>query len=408
MKLWPLLAVVLSAGALLLLETGVQGPVSAQDLITVQGQVVNGTQGATVAPGLPVFLHAFEEGTGSVSSLETTTDDSGGFIFEDVAATGDLGYAVTTEYAGMRYSTLIGPEDLAGTVELLVYETTRDVSVIEVEHQAFIITSVDEREQQIQAAEFVSLTNVSDRTLLPDLSNVGPGQFSFLRFSLPPGVSDFDIQSDLVGGEVIPVGTGFALTSPVTPGEHNLSFSFKFPYQGGTFSYQQNLPQGAKLYQVLIPQRLSGIQVSQLKPVSPLDVEGSVYQVWEGQDFTTGQGLTVELVNLPQPGRLARSLDLITGESFWHIAIPTALGMALALVLLYALVRSPRAADIAVPVVRTPHANGGPDPRQALIRAIAALDEEFQQGQVPEAEYQSRRARLKEQISASSTSGHEP
>ncbi len=409
MKRCPLFLGVLLMGLALVINVGTPGPASAQESITVRGRVVNGTEGGAVAPGMLVFLHAFQQDSSSVSSLETITDDSGGFRFDNVAHTGDVGYAITMDYAGMRYSTLIGPEDLSGTVELLVYETTQDVSVIEVDHQALIITDVNEKEQQIEAVEFVSLTNRSDRTLLPDLSNVGPGQFSFLRFSLPPEITDFDIQSDLVGGEVIPVGTGFALSSPVVPGEHNLSFSFKFPYESGTFSYQQNLPQGAVVYQVLIPQRLGQMQVSNLEPMPPLDVEGAVYQVWEGSDFAPGQGLTVELTNLPQPGLLTRFAGWVTSEGFWHIAIPFALGTSLALVLLYALVWSTRVATVSMPLNGTQHTNGSSArrEREALVHAIAALDEKFQQGQIPEAEYQAQRAQLKEQISAASAPGSE-
>ena len=178
MKLVTFLLGALAVGLALLVSAGTPTPVNAQDPVTLQGQVVNGTRGATVAPDLTVFLHSFQKDSNEVSSLETTTDDSGGFRFDNVEPTGDIGYALTMDYAGMRYSTLIGPEDLTGTVELLVYETTQDVSVIQVDQQALIITNVDEKEQQLEAAEFVSLTNVSDRTLLPDLSNVGPGQFS--------------------------------------------------------------------------------------------------------------------------------------------------------------------------------------------------------------------------------------
>ena len=403
MKLASFLPATLVIGLVFLVSAGTPTPVNAQELVTVQGQVVNGTQGATVAPDLTVFLHAFQQDSNEVSSLETTTDDSGGFRFDNVEPAGDIGYALTMDYAGMRYSTLIGPEDLTGTVELLVYETTQDVSVVQVDQQALIITNVDEKEQQIEAAEFVSLTNVSDRTLLPDLSNVGPGQFSFLRFSLPPGVSDFDIQSDLVGGEVIPVGTGFALTSPVAPGEHNLNFTFKFPYAGGTFSYQQNLPQGATLYQVLIPQRLGQIQVLDLQSMPSLEVEGSVYRVWEGRDFAPSQGLTLELTGLPQPGLLTRFGRQVTSESFWFLAIPIGLGTSLSLVLLYALVRSPRVAVVDGPASGSQHTNGSSAHREALIRAVAALDDKFERGQMSEPEHQSQRAILKDRISAVST-----
>ena len=172
-------------------------------------------------------------------------------------------------------------------------------------HQALILTEVDPHEQMITAAIFVNLSNESDRTLLPDLTNVGPGRFSFLRFSLPPLAEELDVQSDLIGGQIIPTGSGFAMTAPVTPGEHNISYSFRFPYQGNALSYKQSLLQGADVFQVLIPQRLSEIQVGTLEPMhGSLNAAGAFYLVWERADLAPGQGVEVELANLPRSNPL--------------------------------------------------------------------------------------------------------
>lgn len=373
------------------------GPLQGQELITVRGQLVNGTQGAVVSPGTTVMLHAFAPGVQGMATTETTTDQSGGFRFEDVTPNGDIGYAISTEYAGMPYTTLIGPQDVESLIELVVYETTQDLSVIVVQHHALIISDVSQEDRQIGAVEFISLTNTSDRTLLPDLSKVGQGQFSFMRFSLPAGATDFDIQSDLVGGEVIPVGTGFGLTTPVTPGEHSLNFSFKFPYTGDSFSYRQSLLQGADTYQVLIPRRFSQIQVGNLESRPDLEVEDLVYRVWEGQNFAPGQGLTIELTNLPQPSLLARLGRQVAGGEFWLLAIPISLGAVLALVLLYTGFRAPRMAT-ASGAEGLPRSGGNAPGRQALIRQIAVLDQRFQSGQVPQEDYQFQRTALKKRI----------
>jgi hypothetical protein len=382
----------------LALEAAGTSPVNAQELATLRGRAVNGTEGATIAPGLPVFLHVFNQQGSGVSSMETTTDDAGGFQFDEVSTTEEAAYAVTMDYAGMRYSTLLGPEDLAAPVELTVYEATQDLSVVEVEHQALVITGINEIDQQIEAVEFVSLVNRSDRTLVPDLSNVRQGAFSFLRFSLPPQATGLDLQSDLMGGEIIPVGTGFAVIAPVAPGEHDISFSFQFPYQGSAFAYQQNLPQGVEVYQVLIPERLGQIQVSGLQSSPPLDVEGSNYRVWEAQDFAPGEGLMVELTNLPQPSLLARLGKSVTDGTFWHITIPATLGAALALVLLYAGFKAPREAPASAMAGGQLQHNGDSRHREALVRAVAALDKKFQQGQMPQSEYEAQRQQLKARL----------
>jgi hypothetical protein len=369
--------------------------------------LVNGTAGGKIAAGLPVALHSFGGPAGSVTTVETTTEESGAFRFDTIAPDGDIGYALTTEYAGMRYSMLIGSEGLTEIIEFLVYESTQDLAVIQVKHHALVITSVNEAEQLIEAVESISLANISDRTLVPDLSRVGQGQFSFLRFSLPPRASGFDIQSDLVGGEVIPVGTGFGLTSPVTPGDHNLRFSFSFPYQGNAFAYQQSLLQGADIYQVLVPERLGQLEVSSLEAIAGVEVEGSLYRVWQGQDFAPGQGLAVELTNLPQPSGWERLGRSVSSAGFWIVAIPVVLGAVLLAVLLYGGFGLRRPAIVDGLEVRLP-TNGNWARRESLVREVAALDEKFLRGQVPDAEYQAQRVQLKTRILAAARPSEGP
>jgi len=378
-----------------------------QETVTLTGQVVNRTEGATLEPGLQVTLHSFSQSTGVFLSQDAATGESGRFSFPDVELLPEGGYAITTDYANTRYSTLFRPEDLAKPVELVVYETTQDISIIRVVHQALILTEVDPGEQMITAAIFVNLSNESDRTLLPDLTNVGPGRFSFLRFSLPPLAVELDVQSNLLGGEIIATGSGFALTAPVTPGEHNISYSFRFPYQGNALSYKQSLLQGADVFQVLIPQRLAEIQVETLDPVPPLTADGAFYQVWERADLAPGQGVEVGLVNLPQANLLSRWGRTATEAAFWQVALPATLAVVLAGLLIFGGVRGgvlrlPQAfagdavatgslASEPMPPFRGPAPSG----RARLIGEIATLDDGFQKGEIDQATYASRRADLK-------------
>ena len=367
-----------------------------QQAVTLAGQVVNRTHGATLEPGLQVTLHSFSQSSGVFFSQDTATDDSGNFLFPNVEVLEEGGYAVTTDYADTRYSTLFRPEDLDRPVELVVYETTQDISIIRVVHQALILTEVDPHEQMITAAIFVNLSNESDRTLLPDLTNVGPGRFSFLRFSLPPLAEELDVQSDLIGGQIIPTGSGFAMTAPVTPGEHNISYSFRFPYQGNALSYKQSLLQGADVFQVLIPQRLSGIRVGTLEPLPDINAAGASYLVWERAELAPGQGVEVELANLPRSNPLSRWVRTATGAAFWQVALPATLAVVLAGLLIYGgVLRLPRAVsgDAVAPGGVSPEP--APPARARLIGDIAALDDEFQKGEIDQAAYASRRAELK-------------
>ena len=147
---------------------------------------------------------------------------------------------------------------------------------------------------------------------------------------LPPQAKGLDVQSDLLGGEIIPTGSGFALTAPVPPGDHNISFTFSFPYQGDAIAYRQSLLQGAEVYQVLVPDRLSQIQVGSLESMPPLEVGEVSYRVWEGGGFAPGQGVEVRLTNLPEPSLLVRLGKSVTRGTFWRVAIPVMLGVVLA------------------------------------------------------------------------------
>jgi hypothetical protein len=157
-----------------------------------------------------------------------------------------------------------------------------------------------------------------------------------------------DVQSDLPAGQIVSIGTGFAITAPILPGEHSLSFSYRFPYRGDGVSYRQSFVQGARLYQVLVPEALRQVEVvapintelSALQPTPPVDLNGALYRVWEVRDSPPGQGLALELRNLPRPSLLDRIEKSVSDGSFWKVSIPGFLGAALAVLLLYGASRS--------------------------------------------------------------------
>jgi hypothetical protein len=367
---------------------------------TVRGVAVNRTGGGAAPAGLPITLHSIDRVAGRVATIEATTGPDGGFRFENVAILDDGSYALVMDFDGMRYSSMLQPEELSNSrsepVALTVYETTRDVSVVQVQRQAMIIADVNQGDRQITALEFLSITNAGDRTLLPELTNItNPNEISFLRFSLPPEATDLDVQSNLSGGDIITIGTGFAITSPVIPGDYRINYSYKFPYENDAVTFQQRLIQGALVYQVLAPKRLEGIQVAPLEAMPDIDVNGMVYRVWESRDLPPRQGVTLELSQLPQPSLLSRMERAVTDGGLWQTAIPIVLGIALAAVLIYAWFRGPRVATVPEgPVTYT----GAQFRRQALIQSIAALDNRFEQSRLPEAEYRSHRERLLDQI----------
>ena len=318
-------------------------PLNAQssETMAITGVLINGTPEGPVPGGVTVLLHLF--GAGSVDTFEATTDASGAFRFDGVPSPPEGGSAaVAAAYGETRYSRAVSPDELSQPLILTVYEFTRDVGVVATTEQSIIVAGVDAATRRIAAVQLFTLENRSDTTLVPDLSAPPMiGQFSFLRFSLPAGATDLDVSTNLVGGEVIPVGTGFAITAPVPPGRHQVSFTFTVPYRGDALAWRDNTLQGAGLLQLLIPGEFGAIAVSGLPTDDAITIGEVSYRAWRAEDLPPGAGVDLTLSGLPEPSWLTRLGNPLSEARFWYGAVPTLLAVALAGLLVWGVWRRP-------------------------------------------------------------------
>jgi hypothetical protein len=315
------------------------------DTISVTGTVVSGTQGVDAPAGVTVLLHRFGAGAGSIETYEQTTDADGAFRFDDVPAVaeGDS-IALAVDYGETRYTEVLSQSDLAEPVALTVYEFTRDVGVVTTTEQSIIVAGIASATRRMAAVQLFTLENRSDTTLVPDLSAPPMiGQFSFLRFSLPAAATDLDVSTNLVGGEVIPVGTGFAITAPVPPGRHQVSFTFTVPYEGNEIGWRDNTLQGAESLQLLIPTEFGNIGVAGLTPGDGFSVGEVTYRVWSTENLAPGAGVSITLSGLPQPTWIDRVGNPLSEARFWFGALPVMVGIALAGLLGWGIWRRPTA-----------------------------------------------------------------
>lgn len=309
----------------------------------VSGRLVNGTAAGSAPAGTTVLLHIFGAAAGSVDTFEAVADAGGEFRFDSVPTPPAGGSAaLAAVYGGTRYSRALSPAELSQPLTLTVYEATRDVGVVATAEQSIVVAGIDAATRRIAAVQLFTLENRSDTTLVPDLSAPPMiGQFSFLRFSLPPGASGLDVSTDLVGGEVIPVGTGFALTAPVPPGRHQVSFTFTVPYAGDALAWRDNTLQGAEALRLLIPADFGAIGVAGLPAAAPLTVGDITYRAWQVDGLAPGAGLNLTLAGLPQPSWLTRLGSPIAEVRFWYRAVPALVVVALAGLLAWGIWRRP-------------------------------------------------------------------
>lgn len=386
-----LLVAVLSAWPLLTHEALAQ-----EQPRSVEGQVVNGTSGGAAVPGLKVVFH--QEGQDFHQDLEATTDAQGRFRFDDVQYRPDLFYGVSVNYQGALYGQDL---DLASgppaPVSLTVFEATDSDDVLSAASVSLLLADVDRVAQRVWALEIARIVNSSDRTYVP-----GPEPMKLLRFGLPQGAGDLQVDTSLPGAEVMQVDRGFALITSVPPGEHEVMYAYTFPYSGSAVSISKALLYGAGYFRALAPRESMSIASIQTDKQDVVDIGGRSYQVIEASDLPRDFRLTLDLSGLPEASlmdRLRHQLNQLRGIPYEYAA-PAALGLVAAGVIGFALWRRAserRRAALASDASQTPD-----DERQVILRMLHDLDRSFEAGMVSEKEYHQKRALLRAQLAARS------
>ena len=372
---------------------------------TITGQVVNGTAGGPDPADLEVTLHVIGN-SGEVDIFTTTTDGDGRFRFQYTGTGGDATYALTTSYQDVSYSRNLVSPALAGPVVLTVYETTDDVGVIQVDANVLLIRGADEDKSSLVAFEVLSLVNGGDRTFVPDLAQ--PANMNFLRFSIPTGTRGLEVSSDLPGGQIVTVGSGFALTAPVTPGPHQVAYTYRVSYSGTGVRLSHSFPMGAETFRFLIADTFGSLRDSDiLVSLPPTDEAGKLYRVWGANGLEPGERVNLEIGDLPQPGTLQRLENSLTDGPYLKIGIPSAVGFVLAALLIYGVVfrRLAKATASGTGPELRPGAQVADWPespldvdRRVLVEGIARLDDLYEQGGLAQSDYDQRRQELKARL----------
>jgi hypothetical protein len=373
--------------ALLLLSAPGITPTAAQQTVSIGGTLRNGTADAGFDPTtVPITLRILE-GVVEMELRTTIPRADGLFEFEEVPFNAGRIYFLTAEYQGVVYSDTLGSSEGITPAELTVFEASTDFNVLTVTSHTLIITGADSTLGIAEILERISFVNLTDRTLVPDLS--APGMPDFLRFALPPDSHNLDVRSDLVGGEVLEVDRGFAVTTPVPPSDtngHQMEFIYRAPYEGSTLDLGRTLRFGADTLRVVVAAEVATALSSQLADLGTTTVEGRKLQLLEGAGFTQGELLELQLVGLPEPTFLDRFRN---DASDWYtdFGVPGFLTISLGGVLVITLIRR-----------RSSGPPGGEMERRGLVDKIVSLDASHRTGSTSKKRYAAHRQALKDQL----------
>lgn len=392
-----LAAAVLAAAVLAAFPAGVDAQSPTGNVIaspeTVTGVVRNGTAGAPAPIGLWVTLR-YQLESGELVEHDTLTQADGSFTFTGLPPQGRPGFEVRTEYLNVEYASRALGEPLMGPLELTVHEITTDFGVLSLVDDTLAVTGADGQARQFAVLEAVKLRNTSDRTFRADTLTDGP--MSMVRFSLPDGASDLEVEASLPGGHVLQVDRGFALTVPVPPGDHDILYVYRVPYDGAVKQYTPNFPMGADAYRVMVIKGLAEGSGPGMRNADDITIGGTEYQVLEAGPLAPGMRAAVRLSELPQPTLLQRAENAVRSDGFRRGALPGAVGLVLVLAVGVVLLRRRNPVGRSIVITVDSEKKSRPPTHAELVAMIARLDAEFEAGEVDEEDFERRRAQLVE------------
>ncbi len=333
-----LLPLAVIAAALLLLASAAHAQ-SAEE-IRIAGRVVHGVEGADFDPAQARVTLNVLEGVASFAQRSATPGPNGAFELEAPFSPAHT-YFFTVEYQGAAYSVTRGAASLSDPLVITVYDSTHDASAIGIDSYTVIVAGADPEEGFVEILERAIVRNNSNRTLIPDSNAEGPAMMSFLRFALPPNAYNLDVRSNLVGGQVLEVDRGFALTTPILPtiGEpHQFEFVYRLDYGAPNIDVSRTMRFGADSFRFVAPANVASLASPRLDDLGAANLDGRLLRLLEGQNIEPAEFIELAVSGLPTQSGLDRAL---ADAGVWYVryAVPGAVALAASALLLIAATR---------------------------------------------------------------------
>ena len=410
--MWVLLSAFLVAIAASAIVTESHSRTLAQSTVAVtqvSGIVVNGTAGSIPPTGATVVLFVIENSTGTALERRTTTvANDGMFAFQQVTAGPDIAYRVAAE--GKEYSPFVDilPNVSTSNITLTTWDFTHDPAILRIGQYSVIAATIHRRERRIVFLGSLNVRNSADVIWVPKPPEAGLTGPDLFRFNLPEGYENLSVETDLPEGNILEIGTGFALTTPVPPGQHSLIMSYSVVYEEEALSIPFRLAHGADNFRFLLPTDSGRITGNGLTFVGALEVptgEQSIsFDAYEGSGYQPGAALNITITELPGPTLVERSLDWLQGSEY-VVGLGIAVGVLLVGLIAFAVLRlraqpKPLLDAVQFPntVTAVPDSDNPPptteDNSQEIIAQLAALEDEREEGTISENAYIEQRERL--------------
>jgi mono/diheme cytochrome c family protein len=358
----------------------------------VSGQLTNGTPGGVLPTGLKAVLHSLDSQFND-QPYETDIAADGSFSFSDVSLQADRNYIVTVLYQGRTFASEFKAPDAGATslqLPVNIYEITDDVTVIQITGWVVQVTAF---EGALRIAQVISFSNSSDRAYSTDqLAN--DDRYASVQVKVPPGAQLLSVAPDDQRYIISEDGTAVIDTAPILPAEeHIVQVVYSLPYSG-EIELQHPLGYGLQgPARLLVTPDTIEVSSALLAPLGPQALRDQTYQGY-GATLTLTANDTLRYTlrgTISEGGAPARGEAIVTTNSLLPV-----------LLILVGVIAITAAGFISL-ISRTKVKSVGSESQilmDGLIRQIAELDELYEAGDLDQAAYQKRRAKLKARLAA--------
>lgn len=378
---------------------------TAQETGVLLGRVVNGSAGGVAVADVPVTLLPVTN-TGPGQRQSTTTGSDGRFRFDGLSTGAGSYFVVWAEFEGARYQQ--GPFQFAPgatelPVELAVYLPTETDPGIRLTRQVVVIVP-SPAQRQLNVVTLVDVDNPSP------YAYIGPQvgqQRQTLRFGFPAGSRGLQVIEGIQVNAVARTADGFADTLPVRPGQTTIVFQYLVDYLDNGLLFRLPTYHPTQELSILLAEGDWTLTADRLRRGGMVEQGGQRFQSYTATSLEPGQEIRAVIQG---QGLTSQAL---ANQTLFTVAVGGAIAVVTVVAVATPLVRRRRSRADARPRPRTvlasqsvqapPRGEAPPsltiepraEERDALIAAIADLDDRHEAGELSDEEWARLRAAKK-------------
>jgi hypothetical protein len=271
----------------------------------LSGRVVNGSTDSSALTGVAVSVSLFD-GPNKKLAATVTTDESGAYHVEGLQAGTGAIYVASVSYQGETYSSEPASvaDDGQAHADVTVFDAGSARDALTVQRLSIVLAGIDRQTGLLSIVESYHLSNSSTKAYVGDAFT---GEKTSLEVPLFKGARSLTPLQGFTLDDVVETAGGFALTSPVLPGDSAVSFTYDVPFTSSSLALLRALAYPTNLVQ-LIPGSVQA-RSPQLQTQSQLQLGNRSFATLEGSNLAAGTPLVIDVAGLPAQSKPPIDLD---------------------------------------------------------------------------------------------------